>query len=92
MSAFSKRSQIFTSLPFILALTLLLLNDFYWKATYANFWTGKISDFAGLFVFILFWSTLFPKRKTTVYFLSFWIDTLRINGFAVGSDYNISSN
>ena len=50
---------------FLLALALLLLNDFWWKDAYGNFLTGKLSDFAGLFAFGLFWMALFPQRKKT---------------------------
>lgn len=45
---------------------LLLLNDFILKRLYGNWLTGKLSDFAGLFIFSLFWSALFPKHKITV--------------------------
>ncbi len=37
----------------LLAVALLLLNDHVWKAAYGNWWTGKISDFAGLAFFPL---------------------------------------
>ena len=50
---------------FLLALALLLLNDFWWKSAYGNFLTGKLSDFAGLFAFGLFWMALFPQHKKT---------------------------
>lgn len=60
----------FTSTGFILALTILLLNDFYFKSYYGNWLTGKVSDFAGLFVFPLFWTILFPKLKDKIYFAS----------------------
>ena len=36
---------------FLLALVLLLLNDAWWKWEFGNWWTGKLSDFAGLFAF-----------------------------------------
>ena len=37
-----------------LAVVLLYLNDHVWKWRYASWWTGKLSDFAGLFFFPLF--------------------------------------
>jgi len=40
--------------PFLLALLVLLANDFYLKQHFANALTGKLSDFAGLFVFAQF--------------------------------------
>ena len=36
---------------FIVVLLVLLLNDHVWKGQFHNFWTGKISDFAGLYAF-----------------------------------------
>lgn len=64
------KQREFTSIGFILALTILLLNDFYFKIYYGNWLTGKLSDFAGLFVFPLFWTILFPKLKDKIYFAS----------------------
>lgn len=55
---------------FLLALLLLLTNDFIFKPTFHNFTTGKLSDFAGLFVFPIFWLALFPNRKKIIYFLT----------------------
>ena len=53
-------------LSFILALVTLLINDFYLKYEYHNWATGKLSDVAGLFVFVYFWTTVFPTKKNTV--------------------------
>ncbi|TDP03089.1 hypothetical protein [Flavobacterium sp. 245] len=64
------KQREFTSIGFILALTILLLNDFYFKIYYGNWLTGKLSDFAGLFIFPLFWTILFPKLKDKIYFAS----------------------
>lgn len=55
--------QILISPLFLSGLALLLLNDFLLKPQFHNFLTGKISDFAGLFIFALFWTALFPRRK-----------------------------
>src|SRR2546421_8453980 len=38
---------------FIVALAILLANDLWWKAAYGNWLTGKLSDFAGLFVVVV---------------------------------------
>lgn len=38
------------------------------KNHYGNWLTGKLSDFAGLFIFPLFWTILFPKLKNRIYF------------------------
>ena len=54
--------------PFLTALFLLLLNDFVLKAAFHNWLTGKLSDFAGLFVFVLFWTEFFPRYKKQIFF------------------------
>ena len=64
----SKDQQQFSSFPFITSLVLLLVNDFILKAYFHNFITGKLSDFCGLFVFVIFWSVWFPKAKGIVFF------------------------
>jgi hypothetical protein len=51
-------------------LGLLLANDFLFKPLFHNALTGKLSDFAGLFVFPLFWSALLPRRRREVYALT----------------------
>jgi hypothetical protein len=62
------KKDILKSPPFLIALFLLLLNDFVLKAVFHNWLTGKLSDFAGLFVFVLFWSALFPRYKKQIFF------------------------
>ena len=52
---------------FLASLALLLVNDFYFKAQFGNWFTGKLSDFAGLVVFALFWSAVFPGRCRLVH-------------------------
>lgn len=68
---------LLTSPYFLISLSLLLLNDFLLKQTFHNILTGKISDFAGLFVFPIFFYAFFPKNKKTIFiltgiFFSFW--------------------
>lgn len=60
---------------FLLALMLLLTNDFIFKPIFHNFITGKLSDFAGLFVFPIFWLALFPNRKKIIYFSTAFLFT-----------------
>ena len=60
-------TSIFQTPIFIVSLTLLLLNDFWWKQTFHNFLTGKISDFAGLVVFPLFFTAFLPQFKKTIF-------------------------
>ncbi len=62
--------KILQSRAFFLALTLLLLNDFVFKYSWPNALTGKISDFAGLFILPLFWFAIFPRYKKIVCALS----------------------
>ncbi len=57
-----------SSIPFLAGLAILLVNDFILKERYHNFLTGKLSDFAGLFIFPIFWSVVFPKNKHLVFF------------------------
>lgn len=51
---------------FIVSILLLLLNDFYWKYQFHNWFTGKLSDFAGLFSFSVFVLAILPKHKKEV--------------------------
>ena len=55
---------------FLLAVGILLLNDFVLKATFHNAITGKLSDVAGLFAFPYFISLLFPKKVKINYIAS----------------------
>jgi len=55
---------------FIVALILLVLNDWYLKQTYSNGFTGKLSDFAGLFAFPFLLSALLPRHAVKLYFFS----------------------
>lgn len=61
--------SIFSSPYFIFALVTLLLNDFLLKDVFANEFTGKLSDFAGIFVFSIFWMALFPRKSGHVIWL-----------------------
>ncbi|HSE24932.1 MAG TPA: hypothetical protein VLB68_24945 [Pyrinomonadaceae bacterium] len=42
------------------------MNDFVLKEHFHNGFTGKLSDFAGLFVFSLFWAAFLPGQKAFV--------------------------
>lgn len=52
--------------PVLASLALLLANDFALKPAYHNAATGKLSDVAGLFVFMVFWCAVFPRARTAV--------------------------
>lgn len=66
----TRNLKILTSIWFLLGLTILLLNDFVLKGLYGNWLTGKLSDFAGLFIFPLFWTTLLPRHKNKIFWLT----------------------
>jgi hypothetical protein len=59
--------QKLESPAFIIAVSILILNDWYLKSNYANGLTGKLSDFAGLFALPFFLSALFPGKKAWIY-------------------------
>lgn len=63
--------SLFTANYFILSLFLLLLNDFYLKYEFHNFITGKLSDFAGLFIFPYFISVFFTNKTKEIYIFTF---------------------
>src|SRR6476619_4308728 len=46
---------------FISGLILLALNDHYLKSRFPNWFTGKLSDFAGMFILPMFLLFMFPK-------------------------------
>lgn len=52
---------------FITAVLVLIINDWYLKASFHNALTGKLSDFAGLFSFAYFLSALWPRRVMLVH-------------------------
>lgn len=57
-----RRTDLFVGVPFILSLSILVLNDWLLKAAWHNTLTGKLSDFAGVALFALFWCALFPRH------------------------------
>ncbi len=66
----SGASALLTSPGFVVAVALLLLNDWVLKPTVGGWWTGKLSDFAGLFAFPLFWAALLPRQRRVIYVLT----------------------
>ncbi|RDZ26610.1 hypothetical protein DX914_16645 [Lysobacter silvisoli] len=53
--------------PFLLALGLLMLNDAVLKAAWHNAFTGKLSDFAGVFAFAWFWSVVIGRARLAIH-------------------------
>jgi hypothetical protein len=61
------RGKELISTGFVIGLIILLLNDFYLKSHFGNWWTGKLSDFSGLFIFPIFWTIFAPGHKNKIY-------------------------
>lgn len=56
---------------FYLSAVLLAVNDFWLKAEFHNDFTGKLSDFAGIALWVLFWEAWLPQRfRAHLYCLS----------------------
>lgn len=55
---------------FLAGLFVLALNDHVLKQQYHNIITGKLSDFAGLFIFPFFWAALLPKYRKAIYIIT----------------------
>jgi hypothetical protein len=51
---------------FLVALAVLLANDLWWKAAYGNWLTGKLSDFAGLFVVVVLATAFRPAQASAI--------------------------
>ena len=66
MKMTNRNLHILSSPGFLIGLSLLLTNDFMLKEQFHNGFTGKLSDFAGLFVFSLFWIAFFPRHKRLI--------------------------
>jgi hypothetical protein len=63
-------SALLTSPPFTVAVVLLVLNDWVLKPAVGNWFTGKLSDFAGVFAFSLFWVAILPRHRKAVFMLT----------------------
>src|SRR5690242_18360316 len=83
---------------FVIALAVLLANDLWWKAAYHNWLTGKLSDFAGLFVVVVLATAFRPARGRliavgTVVGFTFWKSPLSqplIDGWNLLGPYPIA--
>lgn len=92
----TKEKHLFRAL-FIVSVFLLLLNDFYLKFEYHNFFTGKLSDFVGLFAFPYFFSCFFPKKVKSIYVFTailflFWKSEFSQPMFDAAHSYGIGIN
>lgn len=81
-----KNSHYLLNRVFLLALFLLLFNDFYLKTAFPSFLSGKLSDLSGLTVFTLFFVFLFGSRFKGIIFIAAallfcWWKSALSNGF-----------
>lgn len=58
-----RRSELLLNVVFLAALVLLIVNDHFWKASYSNVLTGKLSDLAGLVLLPLCLVYVFPRLQ-----------------------------
>ncbi|MBX3291063.1 MAG: hypothetical protein KF855_17270 [Acidobacteria bacterium] len=63
----SNQYKLLLSPLFLAGLFLLILNDLVLKAQFGNFITGKLSDFAGLFIFPFFIAVFLPSYRRSIY-------------------------
>jgi len=55
---------------FITGLLVLVFNDHWLKTRYPGWFTGKLSDFAGVLIFPLFLACLFPRQRKAMPFVT----------------------
>ena len=70
MKKSANQYDLLYSPQFILGLALLLLNDLLLKPQFHNWFTGKLSDVVGLYIFPLLWCAFFPVYKKHIYWLT----------------------
>jgi hypothetical protein len=61
-----RAGALLLSPPFLIALSLLAINDALLKSRFPGFVTGKLSDVAGLFAFVVFICALIPRRCVAI--------------------------
>jgi hypothetical protein len=66
----TERSALLSHPVFLIALGLLIANDWLFKPLFHNALTGKLSDFAGLFAFAFFWSVAAGRRIGVIHALT----------------------
>lgn len=63
----SRATAVLTSVPFMAAVGVLVVNDWVLKAAFGNWVTGKLSDVAGLAAFSMFAAALLPRHVRAVF-------------------------
>jgi hypothetical protein len=69
-SQLSRTTAVLTSPIFVGTVGVLLVNDWVLKAAAGNWLTGKVSDFAGLAAFSMFWAAVFPRHRRAVFIVT----------------------
>ena len=64
----NRLASILTTWPFVGALIILMVNDWWLKYEYPSVITGKLSDFAGIAVVALLSIAAYPNRVRAIYF------------------------
>ncbi len=64
----NRLASILTTWPFVGALIILLVNDWWLKYEHPSVITGKLSDFAGIAIIALLLFAAYPNRARTIYF------------------------
>lgn len=62
--------DLLSSKLFVIGLLILLLNDHIFKYSHPCYLTGKLSDFAGLFIFPIFISVFWYNKRNLIYFFT----------------------
>lgn len=71
-----RNPNLLRSKLFLVGLVVLVLNDHYFKSACPNWFTGKVSDFAGLFILPIFLTSLSDKSIRFNYLLTALIFTI----------------
>src|SRR3954468_16878303 len=61
-----RKLYLFNSPAYLASVLLLFLNDFSFKQAWPCWFTGKLSDFAGLFAFSVFTLVIWPARANAI--------------------------
>lgn len=66
----SRSTELLASPGFLLAVSLLILNDTWLKSQVSSWWTGKLSDVAGLYALPILLTALFPRARRSLFILT----------------------
>jgi len=88
------RFRFITAPLFVAAVALLVLNDHLLKRAIGRWWTGKLSDFAGLFAFAVFCCAILPGARRIIFVVVgvafvFWKSPLRNGPLALWNSIGV---